>query len=74
MDMDNSVVISGVGGWGKWRSVERGKMVMGRDLMWGEEHTIQCTEDVCRTVHLNLHNFVNQCHPNKFNKGKKRKL
>ena len=35
----------------------------GRGLTWGSEHTVLCTGD--------LYNFVNQCHPNKFNKKEK---
>ena len=33
------------------------------------EHTIQHTSDVIELYTWNLYNFINQCHPNKFNKN-----
>lgn len=43
-------------------------MAMEEELTLGHEHTIQYTDDGFRTVHLNLYNFANHYHPNKFNK------
>ena len=38
------------------------------DLIWGSEHTIQYTGDILYNCTSEIYNFINQCHPNKFNK------
>ena len=37
------------------------------DLTLDGEHTIQYTDDVLQICRPGLHNFINQCHPNKLN-------
>ena len=44
MDVDNSVVVAG-GEGRRWRRRNRGQMVLEGDLTWGDEHTMQCTDD-----------------------------
>ena len=44
--MDNSMMIAGVGGGGRWRRVWGGQMEMDRDLTCSGEHITSCTEDV----------------------------
>ena len=48
-------------------------MVMEGDLTWGGEHTIRYTDDVIGLYTWKLYNFINQCHPKKFNKKEKGK-
>ena len=62
MDRDTGVGIARGRGVG-------GHVVMDEDWTCAGEHT-PCSAHVmcCGTVHLKLCNFVNQCHPNQFNK------
>lgn len=39
-------------------------------MTWGGEHTKLCIVELCT---WNIHNFINQYHPNTFNKEEKRK-
>ena len=39
------------------------------DLTWGGKHSIQYTDDVLKNYTPETYNFINQCHPNKFNKN-----
>ena len=42
-------------------------MMIEGELAWAGEYTIQCTDDVLQNCTLETYNFINQCHPNKFN-------
>ena len=44
-------------------------MAMEEDLTLGSKHTMQMmyTDDISQNCTLEAHNFVNQCHPDKFN-------
>lgn len=43
-------------------------MVMELELTQGDEHSIVYRQCVVKLCNRNLYNFLNQCHPNKFNK------
>ena len=36
----------GKDGWGRWKRVKWAQTVMEGDMIWGDEHTIQYTDDV----------------------------
>lgn len=58
-------------GKGEEGVVEEGKgikcMVMGEELTLGGEYTMHYIDEYYRDVHLKPINFINQCHPSKFN-------